>query len=777
MFRFKPVLYSTAFFTACMGSNVAAEQATTTLQEMQVIGVTPIGGGIAKDKIPTNVQSVDAEALRQAQSISLADYMNRFLGSVHINEAQSNPLQPDVSYRGFTASPLLGLPQGLSVYLNGVRFNEPFGDTVNWDLISQGAIDTMTLQPGSNPVYGLNTLGGSIVMKTKTGFSAPGHSFEAYGGSFERHSEELSSGWNNGEFGYFINLHNFAERGWRDHSRSWARQGLLSLNWRHDRGGLDLTLAANDSDLRGNGAVPEQLFAQHREAVFTHPDQTKTRMFFAELSGDYDVTDQITLSGNAYFRRNRIRTFNGDDSDFEECEDPGNVPFLCEEDDDDEEIVVDVNGRQVVASSAVEGATNNTSYTNQKSQGFNLQGLFSHDLFGRENQLIIGGSFEFAEVSFESDTELGRLTADRGTRGSGILIEEARVRLDTTTETWSLFFTDSFSVTDKLTLTVAGRYNHTEIELINKHIGPDGDKLSGTHVFDRFNPSAGLTYQIFDNLGFYGSYSESSRVPTPMELSCADPDDPCRLPNAFVSDPPLEMVVAKTWEGGFRGNFNNFFEQLDLQWNAGFFHTINHDDIIFHRGGDSISEGFFSNVGKTRRYGVETGLSTTYRRLFSAIDDWHFSANYTYINARYLDSFRIQNPLDASDPNGVRVRKGSQIPGIPEHLFKATIGVDLWQRWYLGIDTIYSGDQFFRGDEANVTEPLGGYWVFNFRTEFKVNEHFSIFGRVENLADKRYSTFGVYGEADEVLGSRYTNNRFISPGAPRSGWIGVRFTL
>jgi outer membrane receptor protein involved in Fe transport len=756
---------------------VVAEQQVLELDDMEVVGVSPIGGDISLHKVPTNVQTISAEELQQGQSISLADYMNRYMGSVYINEAQNNPLQPDISYRGFTASPLLGLPQGLSVYVNGVRFNEPFGDTVNWDLIAPGAIESTVLQPGSNPVYGLNTLGGAIAIKTKTGFSAPGHQFEAYGGSFERHSEELSSGWNNGEFGYYMNLHNFGEKGWRDHSRSSARQGLLSLNWRHDRGGLDLTLAANDSDLKGNGAVPIQLLQQDREAIFTHPDQTKTRMFFAELSGDFDVTDEITVSGNAYFRRNRITSFNGDDSDFEACEDPTNAGFLCGESANNEEIIIDVNGRQVLASDAVEGATNNTSFTNQKSQGFNLQSLFAQEIFGRENQLVVGGGYETADVRFESDTELGRLTADRGTKGSGVLNEEARVRLDTTTASWSLFFSDSFSITKALTITVAGRYNHSEIELKNRFIGAEGDKLSGTHVFERFNPSAGLTYQFNDAFGFYGNYSESSRVPTPMELSCADENDPCRLPNAFVSDPPLEMVVAKSWEAGFRGNLDEYMEYGDLQWNAGFFHTVNHDDIIFHRGGDSISEGFFSNIGKTRRYGVEAGLSTTWRTLLSDIDDWHFSANYTYINARFLDSFKTQNPLDPEDEAGVVVRKGSQIPGIPEHLFKASLGVDLWQSWFLGFDTYFNGEQFFRGDEANQTRPLPGYWVFNFRTEFKVNEHFTLFGRVDNLADKRYSSFGVYGEASEVLGDGFNDNRFVSPGAPRAGWVGVRFTL
>ncbi|NOR68542.1 MAG: TonB-dependent receptor plug domain-containing protein [Methylomarinum sp.] len=766
-----PLLYLIA------GSALAIENKSVVLEDVEVFGVTPLSGrGLSLDKIPANVQTVSSEQLQDAQSTSLAEYMNRYMGSVHINEAQNNPLQPDVYYRGFVASPLLGLPQGLSVYLNGVRFNEPFGDSVNWDLIPQGAIDSMSLMPGSNPLFGLNTLGGAISLKTKTGFSAPGHQLEVSGGSWERHSEELTSGWNNGTWGYFIDLHHFEEEGWRDFSPTEANQVFGTLSWRGERSSLDLTLGANDNNMKGNGAVPIQLHEQQRKAIFTHPDQTVTRMFFSELEGEFDVTDTLQLSANAYFRQNRIKSFNGDDSDFDDCLFGGNAGLLCEEPENDpgEEVVADVNGNNVLAADAVVGATNNTSQTHMRSAGGTIQSMFTEDLFGHENNFIFGAAYDHADVHFESDTELAQLTDSRGTIGSGILVEEARVRLNTITETYGFYFSDSLSVTDDLTVTFAGRYNHTSITLQNQYINGE-DKLSGHHNFDRFNPSAGFTYQMLDNVGMYGSYSESARVPTPMELSCADENDPCKLPNAFVADPPLAQVVAKTWEGGFRGNLNEFMSKGDFNWNAGFFHTTNHNDIIFNRGGGSISEGFFSNVGQTVRYGVETGLSVNMPQLFSEIDDWHFSSNYTYLNARFQDGFTIQNPLD--NTQAAAVEQGDRIPGLPEHIYKATLGVDLWQRWSLAVDAQYSGEQFFRGDEANITAPLGGYWVFNASTEVKINEHVALFGRVNNVFDRDYKTFGVYGEADEVLGADFDNGRFVSPGAPRAGWIGIRLSM
>jgi len=753
---------------------VSAEESAFVLDPIEVFGITPLSGrGVSLDKIPANIQNVSSEQLQDSQSISLADYMNRYLGSVHVNEAQNNPLQPDIYYRGFVASPLLGLPQGLSVYVNGVRFNEPFGDSVNWDLIPQGAIDNMSLMPGSNPLFGLNTLGGAISVKTKTGFSAPGHQLEVSGGSWERHSEELTSGWNNGTWGYFIDLHHFEEEGWRDYSPTEANQVFGTLSWRGDNAELDLTLGANDNNMRGNGAVPIQLHEQQRKAIFTHPDQTVTRMFFSELEGLWDVNDNMQLSGNTYFRQNRIKTFNGDDSDFEECTigQPAIDGKLCETDDGVEVVVEDTNGNDVLASDAVEGATNNTSQTNMRSVGGTIQSIFSGDIFGHNNAFIVGAAYDYADVHFESNTELAELTASRGSIGSGIFVDESKVRLNTETETFGVYFSDSFSVTDDLTITFAGRYNHTTIDMIDQY----GTELNGHHTFDRFNPSIGFAYQALDNLGVYGSYSESARVPTPMELSCADENDPCKLPNSFVADPPLAMVVAKTWEGGFRGDLNELMKDGELNWNAGFFHTANHNDIIFNRGGGSISEGYFSNVGQTLRYGVETGVSVIMPALFSDNDDWHFSTNYTYLNARFLDGFTIQNPLDTS--LAANVERGDRIPGLPEHIYKATLGVDLWKRWSLAIDTQYSGEQYLRGDEANITDPLGGYWVFNVRTELKINQHVALFGRINNIFDRDYKTFGVYGEADEVLGASFDNNRFVSPGAPRSGWVGIRLSM
>ncbi len=128
--------------------------------------------------------------------------------------------------------------------------------------------------------------------------------------------------------------------------------------------------------------------------------------------------------------------------------------------------------------------------------------------------------------------------------------------------------------------------------------------------------------------------------------------------------------------------------------------------------------------------------------------------------------FSIRPKSIANDaPIRATVSKGDRIPGIPEHIFKASIGVDLWQKFSLGINGTYSGNRAFRGDEANLTVKLGGYWLFNATAEYRFNKHFALFGKLDNIFDTHYNSFGVYGQAQEVLGSAYDDGRFLSPGA------------
>lgn len=750
----------------------AIAEETTKLEAIEVIAVTPLQfSGIDINKIPAHVQTVSAEQMQESQALSIADHMNRYLGSVNVNDAQNNPLQPDIQYRGFSASPLMGLPQGLATYVNGVRFNEPFGDMVQWDLIPSGAIENMALQPASNPAFGLNALGGSININTKTGFSAPGHSFEAQGGSWDRHSEELTSGWNNGTWGYFFDAKYFNEKGWRAASPTEAKQGFGTLSWRGVKSSLDLNIAGTDNTLRGNGALPQEMLAYGRDQIFTHPDITRNRMMLVSLDGDTWLNDHNQLSSTVYYRRNKISTYNGDGTEFTDCGVGADQGLLC--DAEGGTPLVDVNDT-AFSSTGTDSGTINTSSTLQQSFGFALQNAFDHKILGRDNRLIGGASFDHGNARYHADSEVGALTADRGVAGSGILLQDSRVRLTTETDHYGVFLTDTYNLLDKLDVTVSGRYNQSHVKLRDHY----EDALNGTHSFDRFNPAAGLTYAFMPELTYYGNYSESSRIPTPMELSCADPEAPCKLPNAFVSDPHLKQVVANTWETGFRGRLNNLLNG-HMDWNLGFFHTINNNDIIFQStGGVAANTGYFANVGQTQRQGIELGLSGKF------YDRWRWSSNYSYIDATFQTPFLSHSPNNpAANADGdIQVDVGDRIPGIPAHQYKFSSDYDILTQWTLGFDMNYNSSQALRGDEANLTSKLPAFVVFNLRSEYRFNQHVTLFGRVNNLFDREYANFGTWGNTGGVLDGVNANlsdqnSRFVGVGAPRAAWIGIRLTM
>ena len=288
--------------------------------EVVVIGVVPAGAGIDKDKIPFPIQNANANDIEDANAVSIADFLKQSFTSISLNDAQNNPLQPDLQYRGFTASPLLGLAQGLAVYQNGVRINEPLGDAVNWDLLPQSAIQSITLAGGANPLFGLNSLGGSLAIDMKDGFDFEGVGVEISKGSFNRTTTNLEFGRNDGTIGYYANLEYFDEDGWRDESQSEALNFYGSIGWRTDLSSLNLNYQYGDSDLIGNGAAPVELLRLDREALFTGPDITANEMHMISLDFEQEVSSNISFGGNVFYRQNKTDSFNGDGSEFSICQ-------------------------------------------------------------------------------------------------------------------------------------------------------------------------------------------------------------------------------------------------------------------------------------------------------------------------------------------------------------------------------------------------------------------------------------------------------------------------
>jgi outer membrane receptor protein involved in Fe transport len=740
-------------------------------ETIEVIGITPTHGvGLPETRIPYNVQSASSADLDRSQSLDISDLMIRNLGSVSVNESQENPLQPDIQYRGYTASPLLGLPQGLAIYQNSVRVNEVLGDTINWDLIPESSIASINLIGGANPLFGLNTLGGALSITTKNGFTHPGNSLEAYGGSFGRVVTTAESGGNNGTLGYYATLNYFDEDGWRDFSPSDAINFFTALSYRN---GLDttfdLTFNYADTFLTGNGPIPADLLNRDREEVFTFPDITENTLAFIDLEGEHWLSDTVQLSGNIFYRNSDADYFNGNESIFEDC-----AGLLCEE--GDVTPVTDENGA-TISSTNTDGsprdAINNIDARKQRGYGGSLQSTFLHRLFDHDNQLIVGSSYSQGFASFLSKTEIASLNSNRSTSGAGIFVPDEGTFIDTQSRSWSIYLTNTLSLTDKLDLTVSARYNNTGVKITDQGgqslFTVPRPALNGEHDYERINPAVGATYAFIPGLSGYMNYSESSRAPTPIELACADPDEPCTLPNAFLADPPLDQVVTTSWEGGFRGVFQG------SKWHVGGFRALNSNDILFiSTGGATGNQGFFSNVGETQRLGMELGLSGTWQQL-----DW--SVNYSYIEATYETAFLASSPNHPqADVSGdIQVSPGDHIPGIPAHNFKVGGDYLLTHKLRIGADLIYNSGVYFRGDEANLLDTIDGYATVNVRSEYQFNKNLSIFARINNLFDTEYETFGLLGDASDVAFNPPLDGdpRFLSPGAPISGFIGIKFQM
>ena len=771
--------------TYAFSSAAEANDAMDHYEVIEVQGVTSLNANGNNSAVFGNVQTLTQDDIEGSVNRSLPELLKTQLASVNLNDVQNNPFQPDLQYRGFTASPLLGLPQGISVYLNGGRVNEAFGDTVHWDLMPLDAIDTVSLYSGSNPLFGQNTLGGALALRTKTGFSFNANEIDLQAGQFGQKAASVESGGHNDHWSYYVNLNHYEEDGWRDYSPSEVQQVFTSLAYKSDKMHLDMNLFMADNELLGNGASPiELLDIEGREAIYTHPDQTNNELTHVNITGDFVLTDTLSLTANMFYRDTQTQSINGDDSDFGACQFADGRVTLCEfedddDDDDDDDLPVVGEGDDIEAvefigfddgtalaeisdvdADELDG-TYNTGRTDAKATGLSFQLAKQYALSGFSSELIVGASYTKGDVNYAADTTFGILENESAQDSrtvlpiDGLMAQEARVRLDVDTTAWSLFFMNSTQLSSAVSLNIGGRFNRDHI--VMEDLIDDGEgSLDGNHRFTQFNPAVGVDITIDEQSQLNLAISQSSRTPSPAELSCADEDDPCRLPNGFVADPPLDQVVTQTIEA----NYTKRFDNIDLMLNV--FHSRSKDDIIFQQAGSVASRGYFINVDETQRQGVEFSVGSTWEKLT-------YRLNYNYLNATYESTFTSFSPFNPQGPDRL-VTPGDKIPGQPEHLVKLYADYALTDKARLGAEVISASSQYFRGDEANENEKIDGYVIANVYASYRFNDTFTASLRVNNVFDKDYETFGTYGEADEVLEDIYPDvegAEFVGPAQPR----------
>ncbi len=726
------------------------------------------------DKVPASINYIDSNDIKRTGSLNVLDALQQNVAGLNISDVAGNPFQANVEFRGFVGSPVAGTPQGLAVYQNGVRINEAFGDTVNWDLIPTAAIKSASVVT-NNPAFGLNALGGAVDVRMKDGFNYHGAEIDTMGGSFGRIQSSLQWGKQIGDWAVYGALEGLHDDGFRNFSPSNVRRFYGDVGYRNDGNEFHLNMGFADNNFGASATVPVELLQQFWGATYTTPQTSANQVGYLNLTGKVEVTPTWTIDGIAHFRAFSQQTQDGNPTGTQPC--TANAMLLCF--GDGSTPANGLNGMQLsnpFPADAILGEIDRTT-TASTTGGFSLQATNTDQLFGHDNRFVVGTSFDASVTHFTAIGELGTIGTNYVVSGSGIFLGQSGdpvsigpVGLRTTNQYTGLYALDTFDVTKAFAITVGGRFNDARIALQDEI----GTALNGNETFDRFNPIIGGTYKITSGLTAYAGYSEANRAPTPLELECANPAMPCVIAAFLVSDPPLKQVVSHTYEAGFRGSRDLSFGTLD--WKLGGFRATNTDDILAIPDPVVQGFGFFQNVGSTRRQGIEAEANLKSSR-------WQFHASYAFIDARFLDTLQVGSNSPFADANGnVQILPGNLIPAIPRHRIKAGFDYSITDAFKVGGDALFVSSQYLVGDESNQAPQLPSYAVFNVHASYQIDKTYQVYGRIDNLFDNRYATYGTFLDTTAVPnfangGAAFTDPRSLSPARPRAFYAGLKATF
>ncbi len=757
------------------------------------------GAVIDATKLPTSAHVTTAADFDKFGQTEPQEVLQQSVPGLILNDAAGSTFRSQVEFRGFSVGSLTGFPQGLAVYQNGTRINEVFGDTVFFDLIASNAISDMVLVTG-NPVYGLNAIGGGLSILMKDGFNYQGTEIDILGGSHNRRQISVQHGSNFNNAAAYLAYEKILDDGYRDFSEANIDRfyGDFGLRGSKVEAHFNLTLAQSSAGVVT--ASPVELLAVDRDLTFTSPQVTDVELVMPQINASVKATDTLTLSGLAYYRRFRSDLLDGNLLEAEECGEVAaenglalpagvNADDLCsgEVEDGEIEVLEDSRGNVITEDAGEEpfGVLDNISQR-AESWGGTLQAVEKAKLFGLKNQFLAGVSYDRGSVKFQTRSELGELGNKFVIEGLGINIDEpddfAPRDVNVTTEYVGVYFSDTLELTDQLALTFGGRYNYAMVDLVDAN--GNFPNITSNHEFHAFNPNVGATYELMPGLTVYGSYAESNRAPTPGELACADPENPCPVESFLTDDPPLEQVETTTYEVGVKGRMKSASGQQRLDYGVGYFHALNESDILF-TASPTTGRGFFLNAGDTLRQGIEANLK--YKG-----GPWELYANYAYIRATFETPNEFSSPANpfavpcAADPdaNCVNVRPGDRIPGIPEHRFKAGVFYDVTPKWNVGATLVAASDQLFLGDEGNDAPTLSGYTRVDLHTSYKVTQNVELYGYINNVFDREYGLFGTFFEDDEASEviedggvapfTEFNDPRSVLPAPPVSAYGGLR---
>ncbi|MEO8088989.1 MAG: TonB-dependent receptor, partial [Gemmatimonadales bacterium] len=680
----------------------------TKLQTIEVTGsIAPTAGPSIGSGIPARISTVTGEAIDAWEPRLLADALATQPG-ISLYDDLGTPFKLNLSTRGFNVGPVVGLPPGVSVFLDGVRQNEPDAAEVNFDLLPMEHVQRVELLSGSGSLLGPNSLGGAVNLITRRGSGPLEAEAELSGGSFGSYSGEASLGGVSGSgWDYYVAGGYENEDGWRQATGAENLNGFVNLGRRGPERGISFQAFGAESRAETAGSLPESIFSSSPRTNFTVGDFEDLNQLQGSISG-YTQLGNSRGAFTTYVRRTNAERFN-----------VNQVP--------------DNNVRSFTANSTV-GGNLDWRYTRPRTNGsFSLR-------------LGADGAINRVHIKLleESPTDPADRTLNTDVRSpsydiAGYALADLRL--------------------DKVTFSGGFRYDEIHIPFEDA-LDPGADTSS---TFRRLSPRGGVSLDVGPGASLYGSVGQSFRAPAVLELACADETAACPLPFALGDDPPLDPVVATTFEVGGQ------LVRGPAIVNASVYRTNVRDDISFIQSENAVFEGFFNNIGSTRREGVELGLQILPSEQLSLY------ANYAFTKATFRDAAEIFS-IRADDAfagaplsGGNAVAPGDRMPLVPDHQVKFG-GLLTWQNGLrFGADLRYTGQQWLRGDEANETAPLDSYFSTNLRAGFS-RAQWEVSAIVYNVFDHQGAIFGTFNE------NRRTGalERFLTPMNARSLKVVVR---
>jgi outer membrane receptor protein involved in Fe transport len=695
------------------------------LPPIEVVGsIAPAAGPTIGSGVPARVTTLDASQVDAYEPRILSDAVKTVAGFSTYDDLGS-PYKLNLSSRGFYSSPVVGLPQGVAVFLDGVRMNEPEASQVNFDLLPMDHIQRIEILSGNGSLLGRNALGGAINLVTARGTGPTTGTIELSGGSYgAARGEAHVSGRRAGGLDWYLGGNYNREDGWRQATGEEGYQGFVNLGKLSETGGVRFQGFYSYDNAAPAGSLPESIFEQHADSNLSRGDYEKLWAF----QGSVQAYQQFGLgraSATVYFRRHRAERFNVNQPD-----DPDAF-----------------------------GISYNTS------AGYTADYRWTTVLNERTALSLRGGV----------DGEVTRVKID-------IFADSTKfgVARNLTTRTRSpLWDIAPFVAADltlgKANLSAGARFDYVRIPFENL-LDPSGDT---TASYKRFNPRLGASVEVAPGASIFASWGQAFRAPAVIENACADPEAPCPLPFALGDDPPLDPVLASTTEAGFRYAGG----RVSLSGSA--YYTSVKNDIFLTPFGDadepagSSIDGFFVNLEKTRRVGVEAQTAYSFPQGHSVY------LNYAYTRATFQSDaqvFSIRSTVEADGeplindfPAENEVTPGKRFPLVPDHQIKFGGLARIGRSVSVGADGRYTGKQYLRGDEANVTDQLDGYFVADARIGVEFGR-WEVNGIVTNVFQNEHAIFGTFN-INQGNPAGLAVERFLTPNARRAFRLVVRTTL